>query len=47
MWITFCYVLYQYVFYTYIWDRDSLLCIASRYGLDGPGIEADPSGRAV
>ena len=27
--------------------RDSSVDIASRYGLDGPGIEADPSGRAV
>ena len=28
--------------------RDSVVGIATRYGLDGPGIErADPSGRAV
>jgi hypothetical protein len=27
--------------------RDSLVGTATRYGLDGPGIEADSGGRAV
>ena len=27
--------------------RDSSVGIATRYGLDGPGIDADPSSRAV
>jgi hypothetical protein len=27
--------------------RDGIVGIATRYGLDGPGIEADPDGHAV
>jgi hypothetical protein len=30
---------YIYI-YIYIWSRDSVVDIATRYGLDGPGIES-------
>jgi len=31
---------YYYYYYYYYWSRDSVVGIATRYGLDGPGVES-------